>query len=69
MTSDKEKWLDGVVNEMEEDMKRHRQTDFYKKMRRLNARQVKMENCYRLMKRRWLNGRGTLLVYLMWNML
>ena len=44
VTRDKEKWLDGIMNEMEEDMKRHRQGDFYKKMRRLNARQPSVTN-------------------------
>ena len=40
VTSAKEKWLDGVMDEMEEDMKRHRLGDFYKKMRRLNSTQA-----------------------------
>ena len=44
VTSDKEKWLDGVMDEMEEDMKRHRLGDFYKKMRRLNSKLPSVSN-------------------------
>ena len=44
VTSDKEKWLDGVMDEMEEDMKRHRLGNFYKKMRRLNSKQPSVSN-------------------------
>ena len=44
MTSDKEKWLDGVMDEMEEDMKRRRLGSFYKKMRRLNGKQPSVSN-------------------------
>ena len=33
MKSDKEKWLDGMMNDMEEDMWHKRQGKFYKKMK------------------------------------
>ena len=44
VTSDKEKWLNEVMDEMEEDMKRHRLGNFYKKMRRLNNKQPSVSN-------------------------
>ena len=37
---DKEKWLDGVMKGLEDDMKCHRQGSFFKKMRQLTATRV-----------------------------
>ena len=37
---DKEKWLDGVMGDMEEDMRHNRQGRFYKKMKRLMGSRV-----------------------------
>ena len=41
MKVDKEKWLDGVMNNMEDDMKRNRQGDFFKKMKKLTRNKVR----------------------------
>ena len=38
---DREKWLDTMMKEMEDSLKRHRQGDFYKKLRQLNVSRVK----------------------------
>ena len=35
LKEDKEKWLDGVMKELEDDMKRHWHRSFYEKMKRL----------------------------------
>ena len=36
---DKEKWMDKTIQGMEEDMRRHRQGDFFKKMKQLQQQQ------------------------------
>ena len=38
---DQEAWLNAVMEEMEDSLKRHRQGDFFKKLRDLNASRVK----------------------------
>ena len=37
---DKEKWLDGMMKGLEDDMKRHRHGSFYKKMKRLTDNRI-----------------------------
>ena len=36
---DKERWMDENIQEMDEDMRRHRQGDFFKKMKQLQQQQ------------------------------
>ena len=40
MKENKEKWLDGVMKGLEDDMKRHRHRSFYKKMKQLTDNRI-----------------------------
>ena len=40
MKEGEEKWLDGVMKGLEDDMKRHRHRTFYKKMKQLTDNRI-----------------------------